>query len=242
MIDLELHHQTIDNEDQLETKKFETIENSIKNDLNSSLNLPEVSVFQTYPSTTTSSTTKSIVSNIGDKTSSLPLGITLSTSTISPRNRLSTSVLTPTSTFSPLLSKLSSPNNVNTNVMDKTYNISIIIHSANVPDMDSGYLMGRASDTYCNVFIDDILVGKTPIIDNSNNPSWHYLLPRQFPVKKETWIRIELMDSDHVRNDHIGGILLNFGDLLNNGSLNKPINMFHGRGYIWVTISSAAQI
>ncbi|XP_075677583.1 uncharacterized protein LOC113790577 isoform X1 [Dermatophagoides pteronyssinus] len=118
------------------------------------------------------------------------------------------------------------------------YNISIIIHSANVPDMDSGYFMGRASDTYCNVFIDNELVGKTPIIDNSNNPSWHYLLPRQFTVKRETWIRIELMDRDHVRNDHIGGILLNFGDLIKNGSINKPINMFHGRGYIWVTISS----
>lgn len=125
-----------------------------------------------------------------------------------------------------------------TTTANKLYNISIIIHSANVPDMDSGYLMGRASDTYCNVFIDDVLVGKTPIIDNSNNPSWHYLLPRQFTVKRETWIRIELLDSDHVRNDHIGGILLNFGDLLKNGSINKPINMFHGRGYIWVTISS----
>ncbi|KAF7495388.1 hypothetical protein SSS_06241 [Sarcoptes scabiei] len=134
---------------------------------------------------------------------------------------------------------LNNNNNSNSN-NNKTYNITIIIHSANVPDMDSGYLMGRASDTYCNVFIDNVLVGKTPIIDNSNNPNWHYLLPRQFTIKQDTWIRIELMDSDHVRNDHIGGILLNFGDLLKNDSLNKPINMFHGRGYIWVTISSVS--
>lgn len=115
------------------------------------------------------------------------------------------------------------------------FNISIVIHSATVPNMD--YLpMGRASDTYCDVFIDDVLIGSTPIVDNNNNPNWQYLLPKFYKVRKDSSIRVDLLDRDHLKKDHIGGVVMLVGDLVNTGRMNRPVKLFHGRGDVWVTV------
>ena len=118
---------------------------------------------------------------------------------------------------------------------DDTYNISIVVHSATVPNMD--YLpLGRASDTYCDVFIDDVLVGSTPIIDNNNAPNWQYLLPKAYRVRAESTIRVDLLDRDHLKRDHIGGVVMLVGDLVNTNRLDRPVKFFHGRGDVWVTV------
>lgn len=116
-----------------------------------------------------------------------------------------------------------------------TYNISIVIHSATVPNMD--YMpLGRASDTFCDVFIDDVLIGSTPIVDNNNNPNWQYLLPKAYRVRKESSIRVDLLDRDHLKKDHIGGVVMLVGDLVNTNRFDRPVKFFHGRGDVWVTV------
>lgn len=147
---------------------------------------------------------------------------------------MTTSTSTTTTTTSTVEAETEEPETVKPKLQD-TYNISIVVHSATVPNMD--YLpLGRASDTYCDVFIDDVLIGSTPIIDNNNNPNWHYLLPRSYKVRKESSIRVDLLDRDHLKKDHIGGVVILVGDLVNTSRVNRPVKFFHGRGDVWVTV------
>lgn len=114
-----------------------------------------------------------------------------------------------------------------------TYKLSILIHKASVPNMDS--LIGKASDTYCDVYIDEVNVGSTTVIDNDNHPNWQYLFPKPFIVKRESNIRIDLIDVDNIKKDHIGGVRVSVDELIKSERLNRPVRLFHGKGDIWVT-------
>lgn len=117
--------------------------------------------------------------------------------------------------------------------LPSTFKLSILIHKASVPNMDS--IIGKASDTYCDVYIDDVNVGSTTVIDNDNSPNWQYLFPKPFIVKRESNIRIDLIDVDNLKKDHIGGTRVSVDELIKSERLNRPVRFFHGKGDVWVT-------
>lgn len=125
------------------------------------------------------------------------------------------------------------------NVDNRTYTIRLTVHNAAVPNMDYS-LLGRASDTFCEVLIDGRQAGSTHIIDNDNSPKWEHQFAKLFKVSQASSIRFDLYDMDHLKKDHIGGALVNFGDLVQTGRVNKPISLFHGRGDVWVSIQVVA--
>ena len=95
--------------------------------------------------------------------------------------------------------------------------------------------LGRASDTFCDVYVDNTLVASTPTIDNNNNPNWQYLLPKTYQVNRDSIVRIEVYDRDHLKKDSVGGAVVTVRDLIASKRLDRPVKLFHGRGDIWVT-------
>ena len=197
------------------------------NDLTSDHHLDDVKLFD-IEQVHRSQDDKSVTTTVAPSTT--VVGSSTSTTTPSP----STSTTTTMSTTE-AETESSSTTTTTTQLPDKSsYKISILVHSATVPNMDYAPL-GRASDTFCDVYVDNTLVASTPTIDNNNNPNWQYLLPKTYNVERDSVVRIEVFDRDHLKKDSVGFTVVSVRELINTKRLDRPVKFYHGRGDIWVT-------
>lgn len=113
----------------------------------------------------------------------------------------------------------------------ESYNISIVVVSAHVPDMD--YIFTKeSSDTYCVIYVDNRIIAKTQTISNHNWPQWRFATNVIRDVKPNAIIKLYLYDQDLHRDDFIDYAAVRLDTLIKQNRINKQITETIKSGYI----------
>jgi len=113
----------------------------------------------------------------------------------------------------------------------------ITVNRASVPILKFLGLK-RRSDTYVELYLDGVRIGKTNVIEDNNKPQWNYQFSQEIKLFTNSIIRFEIYDHDDITsNDRIGELTVPISKLIDERMNGRVYTESYGKGSLWFTVS-----